>query len=709
MKRLLLFLFTAVSALTSSAQIAEGYYRIQSADQLRYVTLVDNRGSINISTTSADMSALKTVLGFERVVSNPGSIIYFKKIDNGYDFQAQGTGSYSIVSCPVRVTATGDGTYWAYASKSGMSKYLADQVISWMWADNDPRRITGEVTGIPAPTGTEADWNVIPVNAEDGHYFGITPTVTAGGAYYQSFYAAFPFTFTSTGMTAYAVTTVDARKAAVVLKEVTGGVPAATPVIIKCSSDQPVNNKLNIGAAATGSAAGNLLNGVYFCNDVEDPGHRNVKAYDPATMRVLGTAADGSLAFVKSETLKYIPANTAYIMVPADAPAELKAYSQAEYDALPEPQEGPTPVNIAVNSFSRKYGEANPEFTYTVSPQDLDLTGLLTVVCEANEQSGVGDYPITVVCSSDDYDVSCVPGTLTVTPVELTVAAQNVQRLYGAENPALSYTVQGFVNNETEAVLTEKPVVATEATKTSPAGAYTITVSGGQAANYTISKYIGATLTVSKAPLKVIAGSASRVYGAANPDISYVVMGFVNGETESVLTAKPTVTVSATPASGVGSYAVKVAGAAAANYDISYYDGTLTVTKATLTATANDVEWMMGSEWPTFSVTYSGFVNGESESVLTKKPVASTTATKDSTEGTYTITVSGGEAANYAFNYVSGKLTIKANPDGISSLEAVRGTFDVYNMRGQKIRSGVSSLEDLPKGLYIINGQKVVR
>ena len=33
---------------------------------------------------------------------------------------------------------------------------------------------------------------------------------------------------------------------------------------------------------------------------------------------------------------------------------------------------------------------------------------------------------------------------------------------------------------------------------------------------------------------------------------------------------------------------------------------------------------------------------------------------------------------------------------------------DVYNLQGQKVRSGVSSLAGLPKGVYIINGSKVV-
>ena len=45
---------------------------------------------------------------------------------------------------------------------------------------------------------------------------------------------------------------------------------------------------------------------------------------------------DGKYFVVKQTGLKYIPANRAYITVSADAPDELKVYTQAEYDALPD-------------------------------------------------------------------------------------------------------------------------------------------------------------------------------------------------------------------------------------------------------------------------------------------------------------------------------------------------------------------------------------
>ena len=54
-----------------------------------------------------------------------------------------------------------------------------------------------------------------------------------------------------------------------------------------------------------------------------DAAHRNVTAYRPTTMRVLGKAADGRLAFVTDYSLDYIPANKAYLTVPTGTPETL--------------------------------------------------------------------------------------------------------------------------------------------------------------------------------------------------------------------------------------------------------------------------------------------------------------------------------------------------------------------------------------------------
>lgn len=83
----------------------------------------------------------------------------------------------------------------------------------------------------------------------------------------------------------------------------------------------------------TGSAvSGNKLKGQYFNCDIA--GHINRVKYDPTTMRVLGRCADGSLGFVKASGLDYVPANTAYLVVPGWYEDELKCVkTHSEFEA----------------------------------------------------------------------------------------------------------------------------------------------------------------------------------------------------------------------------------------------------------------------------------------------------------------------------------------------------------------------------------------
>src|SRR5207253_11168064 len=64
---------------------------------------------------------------------------------------------------------------------------------------------------------------------------------------------------------------------------------------------------------------------------------------------------------------------------------------------------------------------------------------------------------------------------------------------------------------------------------------------------------------------------------------------------------------------------------------------TQNVAKATLTVTADNKSRTYGSANPAFTASYSGFVNGESSSVLSGSPSLTTSATCSSPIGTYTI------------------------------------------------------------------------
>src|SRR5439155_10467479 len=117
--------------------------------------------------------------------------------------------------------------------------------------------------------------------------------------------------------------------------------------------------------------------------------------------------------------------------------------------------------------------------------------------------------------------------------------------------------------------------------------------------------------------------------------------GFVNGDTAASLTTPPSVTTTAAAASHAGSYPITASGAVTADYTIGYVAGTLTVNVATLTITADDKAKTYGAANPALTVSYSGFVNGDTAASLATPPSATTTAAAASHGGTYPITASG--------------------------------------------------------------------
>jgi hypothetical protein len=58
MRKIQLLLLMAVCILPAVAQENGQYYRVQNKLTSRYISVIDNRGSINLSTTDADLGAL---------------------------------------------------------------------------------------------------------------------------------------------------------------------------------------------------------------------------------------------------------------------------------------------------------------------------------------------------------------------------------------------------------------------------------------------------------------------------------------------------------------------------------------------------------------------------------------------------------------------------------------------------------------------------
>ncbi|OWS72312.1 hypothetical protein CBI30_02610, partial [Polynucleobacter aenigmaticus] len=177
--------------------------------------------------------------------------------------------------------------------------------------------------------------------------------------------------------------------------------------------------------------------------------------------------------------------------------------------------------------------------------------------------------------------------------------------------------------------------------------------------NYTFA-LINGTLRITPATLTVTTDASSKVYGAALPVFTGSMSGLVAGGTTPTASYSST----ATSASNVGDYSINANLTADTNYSVSVVAGQLTVTKATLTATANDASKVFGTTNPALSVSLVGFVNGDTASTTAglTASTANSTATTSTPVGTSAITVAAGTANNYNITPVAGVLTITSVP-----------------------------------------------
>jgi hypothetical protein len=323
-------------------------------------------------------------------------------------------------------------------------------------------------------------------------------------------------------------------------------------------------------------------------------------------------------------------------------------------------------LRVIPKDASRLYGYVNPAFelTYDGFVNGNTVADIIAPIASttAVPTSNAGEYPIT--CSEGsavNYNFDYGTGKLTVNKTPLTVSVNSVNRYYGSENPTFTVIYSGFRNSDSKTSLDIQPQVACKATPTSNTGQYPITLSNGSSLNYDFTYHPG-TLTVNKVSVIVTAGPASMIYGDTPPAYICQYAGFVNGETESVLTQQPMVVCSATAQSNVGSYIITPSGAEAQNYAFSYQTGTLVIGKRSLRVIPNDASRKYGFANPVFTFTYDGFVNGNTAANLTVRPTATTVANVNSSAGKYDITCAGGSAANYSFIYETGTLTVTERP-----------------------------------------------
>ncbi|WP_341986949.1 two-partner secretion system adhesin CdrA [Pseudomonas aeruginosa] len=279
-------------------------------------------------------------------------------------------------------------------------------------------------------------------------------------------------------------------------------------------------------------------------------------------------------------------------------------------------------LNVIADAKTKVYGDADPSLTYQVSGlKNGDSAGsILTGGLNRAAGENVGVYGINqgdLALNSGNYDLSYQGNNLTITKALLNVIADAKTKVYGDADPSLTYQVSGLKNGDTAGAVLNGGSLSRVAGEN--VGVYGIN-QGGLAlnsGNYDLS-YQGNNLTITKALLNVIADGKTKVYGDADPSLTYQVSGLKNGDTAGAVLNGGSL--SRVAGENVGVYGINQGGLAlnSGNYDLSYQGNNLTITKALLNVIADGKTKVYGDADPSLTYQVSGLKNGDSAgSILT--------------------------------------------------------------------------------------------
>lgn len=362
-----------------------------------------------------------------------------------------------------------------------------------------------------------------------------------------------------------------------------------------------------------------------------------------------------------------------------------------------------TDQTITFNALTAKtYGDADFSAGATSSSGELvsytsTNSSVVTIVNGQVHIVGAGTTDIKAEHAGDGFFNPAIAQIqpLTVNKAVVTITANDDQILQGASLPTFTVSYSGFVNGENESVLTTPPAVTTNASSSSGPGTYYIRPDNAAAANYTFT-YVDGKLVISPSqqPQTITFGSLATVtYGVADFDPGATVNSPLAITYTSSNTNVATIVNGKIHIVGMGQTNIT----ASQGGNLAFLPATdvvqpLTVNKATLTITAENKRRLVGQSNPTFTFTYSGFVYGETNAVLTSQPVGNTVANNTTGAGTYKITISGATAANYTISYVDGDLII----DPLAPQTVTFGALSVKKYGDDDMKLTATASSNLP-------------
>ncbi|WP_206669778.1 MBG domain-containing protein, partial [Paenibacillus luteus] len=350
------------------------------------------------------------------------------------------------------------------------------------------------------------------------------------------------------------------------------------------------------------------------------------------------------------------------------------------------------PLVVTANNATRDYGTSNPVFTGAITGA-LWLDGITaTYATSATQASHVGNYAIEAVLVDPNnklgnYEVTKTAGSLSVTKASLAVTADDATREYGTSNPVFTGTITGGLSSDGITA-----TYATSANQASHVGNYAIEATlvdpNNKLGNYEVTKTAGS-LSITKASLTVTADDATRGYGTSNPVFTGTLVGGL--PSDGIIATYAT---SADQASHVGSYAIEATlndpNNKLGNYEVTKTAGSLSVTKASVSVTADDATREYGMSNPVFTGTITGVLSSDGITAT-----YATSADQASDVGSYAIAATlvdpNNKIGNYEVTKTAGSLSVTKASLAVTADDATREYGTSNSIFTGTVSGGLSS------------------
>ena len=351
------------------------------------------------------------------------------------------------------------------------------------------------------------------------------------------------------------------------------------------------------------------------------------------------------------------------VILPGNENYNILSYTAGTFEITPKA------ITVTPNATEREYnGNTGGTFNFTVTglatSDNKNILGTPEYAGAAATAKNAGSYTLTVTFPAyegNNYVITCRTGTFTIKKKALTVTALGKNKVYDGQrfDDSYKYEVSGLVEGETVDMLGDVSFSGAAITAIN-AGEYALKVrlpSNAVTSNY-IASYQDGTYKITKKALTVTAIAANREYdGTTGGTFDFTVTGLVSKDTKQML-GTPIWSGSAKTAKNAGTYVLKVQFATSTttnNYDISYQDGSFTISKKALTVKAIAKDRVYdGSVAGEFSVEMTGLASTDSVEDFGNL-IWGGTATTAKNAGTYTLTVrveNSTLAENYEITYI---------------------------------------------------------